>query len=256
MSIEILREFSGYSVSGLMAENDGDVAIYYACKELLPQAEGICMDVGADKGAWTEMIRTVDRQRTCHVFEPNPESFSALVTRFEDKENIFLHSCAISNREGHATMNLAGPQSRIDLSGSVVETETLDSFLDPNEKIAIVKIDTEGHDDKILASLHQLLKEDRIHTIVSEWTPYWYGDNYVEQYTNSKNVLENIIPFFPYMYSLSRRGAPYCVLINPDDIDDFLEEHLMDNLQTDILFSKVGLKGIPCVPYEANMWYA
>jgi FkbM family methyltransferase len=252
--VEILEQFSGYTVNGLTAENDGDIAIYYVCKELLPKAEGVCMDVGADKGAWTEMCLSLDPNRVCHVFEPNPSSFLDLVVRFEMEEGVRLNPYAISDTEGKVHMDLNGPQSRIGEGSELVDTAPLHTFLEEDETIALLKIDTEGHDARILASLHPILP--RIHAIVSEWTPYWYGANIVEQITTSKKVLEDLARSFSYIYALSRRGAPFCVSLQPDDYDDFLEEHIAGKIQTDLLFTRHPIQTIPVVPYQVNMWFA
>jgi len=69
-------------------------------------------------------------------------------------------------------------------------------------------------------------------------------------------IFEHLISHFTYTYSLSRRGAPFCVQIKKENIKEWIEEHFDNHLSTDVLFTHQKIESITCVQYAKNMWYA
>ena len=249
-------------MDGIQATNEGDVANYFVCKELLQKTcGGVCVDIGADQGAWTAMIQAIDSCRFVYGFEPNPQSYQTLGRNLEAKphRHMQLFQTAISDISGSVILSQAGAQSSIVTDGSGVEVacRPLTHFLEPHEFICIAKIDTEGHDLHVLRSLYPLLEQERVRSIVTEWTPYAYGTTKEECYTRSLEVLEKVAAYFPWVYALSRSGPPFLVcLTSAEQREEFLTDHLYRKLQTDLLFTQQRIESLPVVEFEVDMWYA
>ncbi len=260
--VRLHKDFAGYTVDGIQATNEGDVANYFVCKELLQKTcGGVCVDIGADQGAWTAMIQAIDSCRFVYGFEPNPQSYQTLGRNLEAKphRHMQLFQTAISDISGSVILSQAGAQSSIVTDGSAVEVacRPLTHFLEPHEFICIAKIDTEGHDLHVLRSLYPLLEQERVRSIVTEWTPYAYGTTKEECYTRSLEVLEKVASYFPWVYALSRSGPPFLVrLTTAEQREEFLTDHLYRKLQTDLLFTQQRIESLPVVEFEVDMWYA
>ena len=256
MSFEILPYFSGYLVDNIPAKNDGDICNYFVCRELIRKTPFICVDIGVDVGAWTKMIKNVDSWREVHAFEPNPDSYANLKTLFNDLSGVYLYPYAISKTTGTVRFEKAGAQSKICEDGSVeIVTKPLFDVLGEGTQIGILKIDTEGHDAIILESIIPNL--ENIHTIITEWTPHEYGNNKNEAYHTSKELLDKYAMYYPYIYALSREGAPFVVSLESEEQrDEFLTEHLLRKMQTDLVFTNSPIEKIAVVPFEPRKWYA
>jgi FkbM family methyltransferase len=261
--VRIHKSFRGYTVDGIDATNDGDITNYFVCKELLTKTcWRVCVDVGADQGAWTAMIHAIDSCRFIYGFEPNPTSYTILGKNLSQmpRRNMQLFRTAISDISGTVFLSDAGAQSSICEEGAGVEVDCrpLTNFIQPHEALAIVKIDTEGHDLHVLRSLYPLLEENRVHSIITEWSPHLYGKTAAEAYSLSSEALEKVATHLPWVYALSRCGPPYLVDIGYDaeKRDEFLQDHLSQKIQTDLLFTRQRMESLPVVDFEVDMWYA
>lgn len=260
--VRVHKDFAGYTVDGIDATNDGDITNYFVCKELLTKTcGGVCVDVGADQGAWTAMIHAIDSSRFVYGFEPNPTSYVKLGKNLirEPQRHMQLFRTAISDISGTVFLSDAGPQSSICEGGDGVEVDCrpLTDFIQSNESLAVVKIDTEGHDLHVLRSLYPLLEESRVHSIITEWSPHLYGKTAAEAYSLSSDVLEKVASHLPWVYALSRCGPPYLVDIGDEEKrDEFLQDHLVRKFQTDLLFTRQRMESLPVVGFEVDMWYA
>lgn len=265
-AVKVHGNFAGYTVDGIDATNDGDMTNYFVCKELLLRnTDGccgrICVDVGADQGAWTAMIQAINSCTFVYAFEPNPTSYVKLGVNLASKAHrrIQAFRTAISDISGTVFMTEAAAQSSIveDGSGIEVECRPLTNFIQPHEVLSIVKIDTEGHDLHVLRSVFPLLEEGRVQSIVTEWSPHLYGKNPVECYGLSSEVMEKVAEHLPWVYALSRCGPPFLVDLGDAACrDEFLQDHLSRKFQTDLLFTHQRMEHLPIVPFEVDMWYA
>lgn len=149
------------------------------------------IDVGANIGLMTSAMVAATgsggRQGRVISFEPNQQTFRIL------KQNVSawgravqLQNKALSSRCGAQSLNLpAGIEGNTGLatletvgsadlrSSQVVETTRLDEVLANGLSAALLKIDVEGHELKVLEGAERLLAEHRIRDIVfEEHRPY------------------------------------------------------------------------------------
>lgn len=132
------------------------------------------VDIGAAEGAYTYWLAQVSRNVV--AFEPNPESFRFLSGAFKSFGNVKIVNAAISNHAGEVTlrvpvMRIGGADRSLALSGwgtidernqfpglsSIATVEHRVNAMTPEQAIppdvGFIKIDVEGHEGEILASL-------------------------------------------------------------------------------------------------------
>ncbi|MEA2768882.1 MAG: hypothetical protein QOD93_1844 [Acetobacteraceae bacterium] len=148
-----------------------------ALLRILVDPARIALDVGANKGIWSEVLRRCCRE--VHAFEPNPRIYQKL-ERGAGK-GVRPHSFALSNITGTAELrvprrvdgnysNQGASLSTIkvpddqDYRSIMAQTRRLDDlgFAD----IGFIKIDVEGHELAVIAGAMDTLRRDRPNLIV------------------------------------------------------------------------------------------
>ena len=129
---------------------------------LLAGQGSTCVDVGANKGTWTERMRqVVGKTGQVLSIEPQRQLSMYLQIGFGHRENVEVHDCAVSVRSGtrelkvplrdgravsgHATFGPTPP----DAITEKVRVETLDELV--GERCPdFIKIDVEGHELEVI----------------------------------------------------------------------------------------------------------
>ncbi|MEM7583027.1 MAG: FkbM family methyltransferase [Acidobacteriota bacterium] len=152
------------------------------------------LDVGAHLGEWTEaMLRACAAagrtDAVFHLFEPGQKTFQQLEAKWQShpsSEQIQLNRRALSSRRGHAELriaeDLAGsnslhelPHGAAPIRTEAIEIDTIDSYASAAglDRIAMVKIDAEGHDFEVLQGASGCLAEHRIDVVQFEYNSRW-----------------------------------------------------------------------------------
>lgn len=132
------------------------------------------IDVGANVGHYTKRLsELVGAAGRVVAFEPVPETFALLAANLQALSlvNVTLINAALSDKTSLTDMSIPSfdsglrnfYQARLSSSlesGLKVLTMSLDS-LGIDNRIALVKIDAEGHEDWILKGMHQILHRDK-----------------------------------------------------------------------------------------------
>lgn len=242
--ITTVEDREGVKIGDTVSANDGDVSISIITHEILSKNMDIpvCVDIGVDRGWWSQFCLAVHPEAVIHAYEPNPVSFAALKAKFGNEPNITLYNRAVSDSNGTMLLHLDEGQSHSrDLSGEgvLVEKGLIDDLFAKVERVFLMKIDTEGHEPKVIRGLTSYL--DRIDNIIFEFTPYWYGKTKSEFIANSGKLLMQISSEFPHLYMLSRRGPVKFYPIINGTIYDHIIFLLGLNLQVDIYACKEPL---------------
>lgn len=140
------------------------------------------VEVGANVGVFTtyfsKVTAGIGRAVPIFAFEPSRQAFLRLLQNLavNDASNVIAFNCALFNRsgfvdffepEGHLTngslyQEFAGEFSQVVKRAPViaVAAQQLRELLDPYSRI-LFKIDVEGAEANVLASLHQLISDKR-----------------------------------------------------------------------------------------------
>lgn len=161
----------------------------------------VIFDVGANKGDWTKLWLSQNKNTEVHLFEPSPLLFSNLKKLFFNYPNIFISNDAMGNTPGKFKLFFDYPGSPIasltqrDLGLYGIEMNKseevncirLDSYISSNKikKINLLKIDVEGNELKVLEGLGSFLNADFIDVIQFE-----YGGTFIDTNTNLKNIFD------------------------------------------------------------------
>jgi FkbM family methyltransferase len=235
----------GVQIKHILSGNDGDVCNACVTEELLKgYFNAYCIDIGVDEGWWSFFAANCNPLCKIDAFEPNPKSYKALLPYLEGNSQITLHNSAVSDSPGLIPFTAADGESHSrSESNTFVFAVTLDRFV-AWKQVHLIKIDTEGHDLKILRSLHPYT--DSIMNIIFECSVFWYGNTREECIQTTLNELCFLKNKYKYMYVLSRRGEPYLQLLdNSGDIVKFVHFAYDKRYQVDILVTHAQIKSVP-----------
>jgi FkbM family methyltransferase len=163
-----------------------------------PGQEIHVIDVGANVGRWSVAMLGAARESgrsgdlRMHVFEPSAYTFGCLAATL-DGQNVKLQRMAMSDGSGSSLLHVVAPAAGTNslhaphgVSSGVLTEEvtatTLSSYAGQArlDQLALVKIDTEGHDLAVLRGARQLFAEQRISAAQFEYNHRWiYAGSYL-----------------------------------------------------------------------------
>jgi FkbM family methyltransferase len=151
------------------------------------------LDVGANVGQWSASMLAAARQAgraedlDLHAFEPSSYTFACLSEALGG-QRVSLQQSALSEQSGSSILHVMGqgagtnslhapPARQTNTTTEDVATTTLEEYADGAglDDIALVKIDTEGHDLAVLRGAGRLLSEQHIYVAQFEYNWRWVG---------------------------------------------------------------------------------
>tara|TARA_Y100000816_G_C26062506_1_gene558052 strand:+ start:545 stop:1420 length:876 start_codon:yes stop_codon:yes gene_type:complete len=198
--IQIIRK-TGYELVGkkpIVKHNNFNAIIKFLIKELYKIKNPIIFDVGANVGQSIERFSSVFKSQEFKIysFEPTPKLFQILKNKYDLKKNIKLFQLALDdkiikrkffsyeydkinsliqtdeNSKFHKSRQFA--LNNRDFSNFKteieVQTSTIDNIADEQniDKIDVLKIDTQGNEDRVLEGSKKLLNSNKINLIELE----------------------------------------------------------------------------------------
>ena len=156
----------------------------------------IVFDVGANKGQSIERFKKIFPNATIHAFEPIYKEYENLIKKYSIDKSIIINNFAfgeekylkeinLAKRSGissfnefnkkHKWLKIRSEQYNTNIENFLegkeeVQVDTLDNYCFRNniEHIDILKIDTQGYEDLVLAGAKETLKKDIISAIELE----------------------------------------------------------------------------------------
>jgi FkbM family methyltransferase len=145
-----------------------DIAHY-----LQGRALGVAFDVGAHRGETTLRLLDAFAGVQVHSFEPVPESF-AVLQQATASTSARVVNAAVSDSSGvlEIAHGEASYQSGVHAAGERIEVRslTVDEYADEQgiERLGLLKVDTEGHEDAVLRGARRRLEAGSIEFVVCE----------------------------------------------------------------------------------------
>jgi len=200
-------------------------------KSLIKKSEPVIFDVGANRGQSITRYKKLFRNPIIHSFEPNIDEINNLKQEYINDKNLFLNDVAVGEKKGKLEFNINAASGHSSFSNLIpnttwikkrsktlkiddknyttkkINTEiiTLDDYA--NEKnlknIDILKIDTQGFEDKVLLGAQNLLKNNQIKLIELELI-------FSEIYENPLNIYDvekTLIPNNYKLFGISNGGS-------------------------------------------------
>lgn len=185
--------------------------------------KGIMIDIGANVGATTIPIAKLNSKTTFHSFEPHPHIYQDLLCNvsFNKLQNVKTHNIAISDIDGDTLPFYAQKNSdNLGLSSFKlnhditdydiinVHCTSLDKFFENCEdRILVIKIDTQGYEYEALLSAKNILKIHKPIIIFEFESEYYSSQEECEYKKNIQNFL-NINQYSMFMINHEGRYFP------------------------------------------------
>jgi len=178
----------------------------------------VIFDVGANQGQSIERFKKIFENPVIHAFEPIKYEFDILKRKYSKDKNIILNNYAVGDKSekkkfyitaqtGNSSFNKLKPntdwlkvrskQFNTTLEGFVKEIQdvkivTLDSYCEENNihAVDILKIDTQGYEDKVLEGCKRIFEKNIVASIESEIML----DNVYEKYFTFSDIEKLLIP--------------------------------------------------------------
>ncbi len=178
----------------------------------------IIFDVGGNKGQSIELFKKIFKNPTIHSFEPIKSEFDNLKRKFGSDKNIFLNNIALGDKIEEKELNittLSGNSSFNEINRNTkwlkvrskqhntstdnyvtsrekVKILTLDEYCKNKEikEIDLLKLDTQGYEDKILKGSLVSLQTNKIKAIRTEIM----FDNTYEKYLTFSDIEKYLLP--------------------------------------------------------------
>ena len=229
---------------------------YWLVKQVLARAgsDAVLLDIGANKGDWTEQVLACARDAALpvhiHAFEPFSATRQMLEARFTTNASVAVHACAMSNRPGAATLYAnhagSGTNSMHPVSGKHQESiavTTLDEFLTQQniDTVTFAKIDVEGFDGLVLEGARGSLAKGVFDLVQFEYNWRWLLNS-----QSLKNVFQ-LIEDLPYR--LGKLAGEKIIVFEEwhFEMDRFFENNYV-LLRKGGPFDQLGVKGF----YDAS----
>ena len=208
--------FLGYEIKGINKEIKNQT-LDEILKQYLPKNPTI-FDIGANKGQSIIRFQKIFKNPIIHSFEPIPNEFEILKKNFENNKNIKLNNFALGELEEYKDFNIAASsgtssfnkinhgtkwlevrskQNNIATENYIekvekVKIKTLDDYCKINNinHIDLIKIDTQGYEDKVLEGSLNYLKDQKVSSIITE---IMFDDIYDKSFTFS-DIEKYLIP--------------------------------------------------------------
>jgi FkbM family methyltransferase len=159
-------------------------------------AGGLVVDVGANRGDWTAAVLVAEPTVRVIAIEPNGKPFARLVGRFEGDSRVRIDPRAVSDAPGTVEFYVTGhphnasllkPRAETQVMyGSArgwqvkrsveVEATTLDALTD-GDAVALIKIDVQGAESKVLAGARETLKRTSAVLLEVTFVSHYDGDS-------------------------------------------------------------------------------
>ncbi len=168
----------------------GDVGLH-----LLPRDRslaGLVVDVGANRGAFTDAVRRLEPRSRVLAVEPVAENAAHLRELFAGDAGVTVVERAISDADGSAVLHLTegsefaslhvprreledsyGDASRV-VGEAEITTTTLDAIVDG--PVAVLKIDVQGHEIPLLRGASATLERTAVVLIEVLFVSHYEGD--------------------------------------------------------------------------------
>ncbi|MBD1139677.1 FkbM family methyltransferase [Pelagibacterales bacterium SAG-MED38] len=211
--LQKIINFFGYKISKL---NKKKLNIDQIIQNNLPN-NPIIFDIGANKGQSIEKFSKLSIAPQIHSFEPLRKEYEILKKKF-NKENIFLNNCAVGNLNEKRKFNISiksdsssfyninkntdwikKRSSEHNVSESeyanntvTVDVVTIDDYVLKNKinKIDLLKIDTECHEDKVLEGALNTIKNIPVNIVMLELRL----DNVYDKYLTFSEIEKYLSP--------------------------------------------------------------
>ena len=209
-------------------------------KAIIDKDNPIIFDVGANKGQSIRRFKNIFPKSTIHAFEPIKEEFVKLQEEFKNDKSIYLNNFALGDSIGQKKFNImasTGHSSFFKINPDTewlkirskefnsnekqyekkvvdVKIDTINNYCKKNNIsfVHILKLDTQGYEEKILAGASEILP--KIKLIETELMLDNVYEKRLNFYDIEKHIIKHnfrLIAIEPLNFSNLLEGYMFCV---------------------------------------------
>ena len=220
--IKKIFNFFGYKI--LKSKSIDPIDTDSITKKLITKSQPVIFDVGANNGQSIIRYKKLFQNPIIHSFEPNIDEFNILKKKYDNYKDLYLNNEAVGEEKGNLEFNInaiSGHSSFKDLVPNTTWIKKRSSQIKIDEKnyttkkvnakvitlddyvreknisnIDILKIDTQGFEDKVLLGAQNLLKNNQIKLIKLELIFSEIYENPLQIYDVEKTLIPNNYKLF------------------------------------------------------------
>ena len=179
----------------------------------------IIFDVGGNSGQSILKFKKIFKNPIIHSFEPIKSEYKKMEDMFACDENVFLNNFALGEKEELKEFNITAKSSNSSfnkiktgtnwlkkrkeenlsntenfiIKKEIVKINTIDKYcLEKKiDQIDLIKIDTQGYEDKVLQGSKSTFEKEKVKAIVTEIM----FDNVYEKYFSFSDIEKHVLPF-------------------------------------------------------------
>lgn len=200
----IVKKQNGFVDQEIFWKGCYEEEVLFIIKKNLPK-DGVFVDIGANIGDHTLFAAHIAPYGKVIAFEPVPYLYDQIMESLHlpnqtNLAKIFVHNTACGEKEQTLTIQIpkdnAGGASFLRETGDQVVVKSIpgDTILIKEDRIDIIKIDTEGFELKALLGIEETIKKHRP-KIILELSPSLY-----RLQEETKNDTQKILTFFEKHY--------------------------------------------------------
>lgn len=200
-------------------------------KFLITKSDPVIFDVGSNKGQSIKRYKKIFQNPIIYSFEPNIDEVNILKQKYINDKDLYLNNVAVGDKKGNLEFNITAMTNHSSFRNLIPNTTwikkaanrikiddknyitkkvnavitTLDSYVKEKNltNIDILKIDTQGFEDKVLLGAKNLLKKNRIKLIQLELI---FSEIY-ESTLNIYDIEKILIPNNYKLFGISNGGS-------------------------------------------------
>jgi len=215
---KILKKFInklGYEIKKVDKEFK-NISIEDLLKKTINQ-EPTIFDVGSNRGQSIDKFKKIFKEPHIHSFEPNKYEFNFMQQKYKNDRNLILNNFALGEFPGEKIFNITAntgnssfneinkdtrwlkvrsKEQKTSVQNFVkkakVKISTLDEYCYRNkiDKIDLLKIDTQGYEDKVLKGSLKTLEQKKVKAILTEII----FDNVYDKYFSFSDIEKFLLP--------------------------------------------------------------
>ena len=144
--VRTLLESQGFG-AGARVGKSGETCAARSLLSLESDSEVVVLDIGANRGEYSELLLNIFPKAEIHAFEPAAKTFKLLDSRLGDYANVSTYNFALGNMDGTAHLYKENPIARI---ASLTPLDITQDHL--TEEIAIRRLDSVMGAEEVIRS--------------------------------------------------------------------------------------------------------
>jgi len=172
---KILERINNLLGKGFAGKDSLETEVNYVKKYLDINKKLLILDIGANKGKYSDFLIKELKSYKLILFEPNKENYNFLVKKFKDSNDIILENLGLSNQSNKTKLftdklgsglaslnkrNLSHFNKSFDVEEEIEVVKLKDYWLKniKNQYIDLLKLDIEGHELSALEGCEDMIR--------------------------------------------------------------------------------------------------